>query len=142
MNKVLIIEDEVKTAEPVKKALEIHDIEADIAINGVEGIRMFHEGDYDLVLLDLNMPHKNGEQVAIEIRDRDPFVDIIVYTAYREFEDIKKLANIGIDGFFNKGPDAELSLLVGMILNKLTPLSEDDVTTLVQSTPDYFFKEL
>lgn len=141
MNKVLIIEDEVATAAPVREALALNSVEADIAKDGAEGIKMFNEREYDLVLLDLKMHGMNGEQVLSEIRKVDPFVDVIVYTNYSEFADIKKLTNIGIQGYINKGPKADLSELLETILEKLAPLSVEDVNKLIKHTPEELFDE-
>ena len=141
MNRVLIIEDEVDTARSVREALEINSVTADIAKDGEEGIRKFKAGDYDLVLLDLRMPKMDGEQVLAEIRKVDPFVDVIVYTNFKEFADIKKLANIGIQGYVNKGPDADLNEVLNLILEKLAPLSEDDIRMLINHTPKALFDD-
>jgi len=139
MNKVLIIEDEVATATPVKEALMLKGVDADIAKNGVDGVEMCAKGEYDLVLLDLKMPGMDGEQALINIRKDDPFVDVIIYTNYSEFTDIKKLTNIGIQGYVNKGPNADLTELLDAILGRLLPLSVDDVSVLISKTPIDFF---
>lgn len=136
MSKVLIIEDEFDTAKPVQEALALESIQADIATDGTKGLAMFIDGDYDLVLLDLKMPGMSGEEVLTAIRREDPFVDIIIYTNYTEFEDIKKLTNIGIDGYINKGPSADLMTLVEEIKKKLAPLSDDMIDYLLDSVPE------
>ena len=53
MSKVLIIEDELSTARPVQEALKINGIDAEIAQNGLQGLEMLKQDNYDLVLLDL-----------------------------------------------------------------------------------------
>lgn len=135
MSKVLIIEDEINTAKPVQEALALESIQADIAADGTEGLEMFSAGDYDLVLLDLKMPGMSGEQVLTAIRKEDPFVDVIIYTNYTEFEDIKKLTNIGIDGYINKGAGADLFELVERIKSKLAPLDDDVIDLLLETVP-------
>ena len=135
MNKVLIIEDEIRTAEPVQTALKFNGISADIAADGQQGIDMFKKTDYDLVLLDLKMPGMSGEDVLKQIREIDPFVDVIIYTNYSEFADIKKLTNIGIDGYINKGPNAELGELVNTIKEKLSPLSDEIALEILKDVP-------
>lgn len=55
MSLVLIIEDEPATAAPVKEALEIEGIRADIAGSGTKGVELFRERAYDLILLDLKL---------------------------------------------------------------------------------------
>ena len=136
MSKILIIEDEINTAAPVKVALELEGINADIAKDGKEGLSLFMNNDYDLILLDLKMPGLSGEEVLTEIRKIDPFIDVIIYTNYSDFSDIKKLTNIGIEGYINKGPNAELTELLEMIKNKLAPLDEFVVGKLIDSLPE------
>ena len=82
------------------------------------------------------MPGISGDEVLSEIRKQDPFVDVIIYTNYTDFADIKKLTNIGIDGYINKGPKADLSELVAAIKEKLAPLSEDTITALLKDVPN------
>ena len=136
MSKILIIEDEIDTAVPVKVALELEGINADIAKNGAEGLALFRHNEYDLILLDLRMPGISGEEVLTEIRKIDPFVDVIIYTNYSDFSDIKRLTNIGIEGYVNKGPNAELTELIEMIKSKLTPLDEFTTRKLLDSLPE------
>ena len=136
MNRVLIIEDENFTAQAVKDALALDDISADIASDGKDGLEKFTSNSYDLILLDLKMPGLSGDEVLSEIRKQDPFIDVIIYTNYTDFADIKKLTNIGIDGYINKGPKSALSELVAVIKEKLAPLSEDTITTLLKDVPN------
>ena len=136
MNRVLIIEDEIFTAEAVKEALALDGISAEIASDGDTGLEKFRSNTYDLVLLDLKMPGLSGDEVLSEIRKQDPFIDVIIYTNYSDFADIKKLANIGIDGYINKGPKADLSELVAAIKEKFAPLNEDTITALLKDVPN------
>lgn len=136
MNRVLIIEDETITAESVKEALALDDISADIAVDGKSGLEKFNTNNYDLILLDLKMPGLSGEEVLSEIRKQDPFVDVIIYTNYKDFADIKKLTNIGIEGYINKGPKSELSELVDAVREKLAPLNDEVITALLKDIPD------
>ena len=131
MYKILIVEDEKGTSVPVKEALELHGYEADIAEDGAAGVEMFKADVYDLVLLDLKMPEMTGEEVLKKLRQMDPYGYVIIYTNYGEFEEIKELANIGIDGYINKGPAAELQELIDKIKEKLDPLDEEGVKKLI-----------
>lgn len=141
MNRVLIIEDEFDTALPVKEGLALENVEADIAKDGEEGLKMFEASNYDLVLLDLKMPGLDGEKVLTEIRKLDPFVDVIIYTNYSEFADIKRLTNIGIQGYINKGPEANLPELIESIMSKIAPMNEEDIAKLIKVTPNDMFDE-
>lgn len=136
MNRVLIIEDETATAEAVKEALALDDISADIASDGESGLEKLISNNYDLILLDLKMPGLSGDEVLSEIRKQDPFIDVIIYTNYTEFADIKKLANIGIDGYINKGPKADLEELISAIKEKIAPLNDETISALLKDVPN------
>ena len=136
MNRVLIIEDETATAEAVKEALALDDISADIASDGESGLKKLSSNNYDLILLDLKMPGLSGDEVLSEIRKQDPFIDVIIYTNYSEFADIKKLANIGIDGYINKGPKADLAELISAIKEKIAPLNDETISALLKDIPN------
>ena len=133
MNKVLVIEDEMMTAKNVKAAFELNGIETETAENGEEGLRLVKEKDYDLILLDLKMPKMSGEEVLKEIRKIRPYVFVVIYTNFSDFIDIEALANIGIDGYVNKGPDADLQELVNIVKDKLEPFSIENVRTIIDN---------
>ena len=131
MNKILIIEDENLTAKSVKEALEINGMKANVAVDGIEGLELLRQEEYDLVLLDLKLPKLSGVEVLKEIRKVRPYIFVIVYTNFSIFADIKTLTNIGIDGYVNKGADANLQELVDMIKGKLEPFSVTDIKTII-----------
>ena len=135
MSRILIIEDELSTARPVQEALKINGIDAEIAQNGLQGLEMLKQDNYDLVLLDLKMPGLSGEEVLKEIRKADPFIDVVIYTNYSEFSDLKKLTNIGIDGYINKGATADLKELINTIKQKLAPLDSEIIAKMMQDVP-------
>lgn len=136
MFRLLVVEDDRDTAALVKAGLETEDMQVEIAYDGQDGLEKFKEGEYDLVLLDLQMPKMTGEELLKAIRKENPYIDIIVYTNYEKFADIKKLVNLGINGYVNKGPDADLNELIGMIKSKLEPLDEEDMICLVENTDE------
>lgn len=136
MNRILIIEDEFETANAVKEALELDDISADIALDGVQGLEKFRKENYDLILLDLRMPGLSGEEVLSAIRKENPFVDVIIYTNYSDFADAKKLVNIGIEGYINKGPSADLNELLDAIKKRLAPFSDEIISELLKDVPN------
>ena len=135
MSLVLIIEDEPATAAPVKEALEMDGIQADIAGSGSEGLELFRKKEYDLILLDLKLPGLSGEEVLSTIRKENPFITVIVYTNYSDFADIKRLTNIGIDGYINKGPEADLGELIEAIEKKLAPMDDQTIDLLFKEFP-------
>ncbi len=134
MYKILLVEDDEETAGLVKRGLELEDMIVDVAIDGQDGFEHFQKNEYDLVLLDLEMPRMNGEELVIKIRNINPYIDIIVYTNYSQFADIKKLVNLGINGYVNKGSEADLRQLISFIKSKLEPINEDEMKILSNGT--------
>ena len=134
MYKILLVEDDEETAGLVKRGLELEDMIVDVAIDGQDGFEHFQKNEYDLVLLDLEMPRMNGEELVIKIRNINPYIDIIVYTNYSQFADIKKLVNLGINGYVNKGSEADLRQLIRFIKSKLEPINEDEMKILINGT--------
>ena len=70
MLKILMVEDDNSVAEMMKMFFSKEQWEVDIAKDGVEAVEMFkaHPDSYDIVTLDLNLPKKDGMEVAKEIR--------------------------------------------------------------------------
>lgn len=134
MYKILLVEDDKETADFVKQAFEIEDISVDVAYDGQAGYEQYFKEEYDLILLDLQMPKMSGEELLVKIRNINPYIDIIVYTNYAEFGNIKKLVNLGINGYVNKGPGADLGELVTMVKSKLEPMDENSMKVLLNDT--------
>ena len=88
-----------------------------------------------MCIRDRKLPGLTGEEVLSAIRKEDPFITVIVYTNYSNFADIKKLTNIGIDGYINKGPGADLDELVTAIEDKLGPIDENSMDALFKELP-------
>src|SRR5947209_18431308 len=68
--RILIVEDEPKTAAYAKKGLTEHGFVVDIAANGVDGRHLALTSEYDLVILDVMLPGADGWTVLREIRDK------------------------------------------------------------------------
>ena len=68
--RALVIEDERKLAFYIKKGLEEHHFAVDVAYNGEEGVCYADENEYDVVVLDLLLPKKDGMAVLRELREK------------------------------------------------------------------------
>ena len=99
--KILIVEDEKAIAEVEKAYMLREGYEADIASDGIEALRMFNEGAYDLVILDLMLPGMRGESVCREIR-RSSSVPIIMVTAKSGEDDVIAGLDAGADDYIIK----------------------------------------
>lgn len=79
--KILIVEDELKVANFVKRGLEENDFEADIAYDGLIGLKMTQQNDYQVILIDINIPIINGFELCKEIRKTNNRIPILMLTA-------------------------------------------------------------
>ena len=87
MTKILIVEDEKAIADVEKAYITREGYEAETASDGLEALRMFNEGSYDLVVLDLMLPGMKGERVCEEIR-AESSVPILMVTAKSGEDDV------------------------------------------------------
>ncbi len=101
MTKILIVEDEKAIAEVEKAYVLREGYEADIASDGAEALRMFNEGNYDLVLLDLMLPGIKGERVCEKIRAVSS-APIIMITAKSGEDDVIAGLDAGADDYIIK----------------------------------------
>ncbi|PHV22842.1 hypothetical protein CSQ92_07380 [Janthinobacterium sp. BJB446] len=140
-NLVLLVEDELKTAEMLSKALEMEGISVTAVTSGRDALEVMAKGKFDLIILDLKLPEMSGDEVLEHIRRIDEYVDVIVYTNYQDPPVMKKLINLGVDGFISKGGAADLWETVDKVKARLDPFSEEERKALVQSLPKGTFYE-
>lgn len=74
MGKVLIIEDDMGIYELERDYLEIEGFEVDIETNGIDGLNRALNNEYDLILLDIMIPKKDGFSVCRDIRKKKKFL--------------------------------------------------------------------
>src|SRR5581483_10906589 len=104
---VLVIDDEAEVRESLQTLLELEGYDVDTAANGTEGISRLEERPFDLVLLDLALPDRNGIELLPEIRSLDPQISVIMITAYGTVEDAVRAMQSGAANFLQKPWDNE-----------------------------------
>jgi DNA-binding response OmpR family regulator len=138
MSRILVVEDESHIAEGLRFNLEAEGHSVEIAGNGEDALdRMLVKNQsYDLVLLDVMLPGKDGFSVAHELRHRQNFAPILMLTARGRPEDILKGFESGADDYLPK--PFNLDILVARIggllrrknwlqaANEATPVAEDE----------------
>ncbi len=100
--KILVIEDEAKVANFLKKGLQQSGYEIDIAADGEEGYDKIRNDNYDLILLDLMLPKMSGFDLIPLIRKSKPAIPIIAVTARSSVEDRVQGLNLGCDDYLIK----------------------------------------
>jgi len=109
--KLLIAEDDPNLGQILKEYLEIKGFDADLARDGEEGSRMFRDNSYDLCVLDIMMPKKDGFTLAKEILKSANPVPFIFLTAKSLKEDTIQGLKIGADDYITKPFSMEEFLL-------------------------------
>jgi DNA-binding response OmpR family regulator len=100
--KLLLVEDDAKLAATVRRGLEAVGFGVDVADDGLDGLWMASEGDYDVVVLDILLPGLNGFAVCRELRRRDDWVPILMLTAKAGELDEAEAIDIGADDYLTK----------------------------------------
>lgn len=100
--KLLIVEDEKKIANTLKKGLTENGYHVDIAFDGLIGKRLFDSNEYDLIILDINLPGMNGFELCKAIRNSNQQIPIIMLTAMNTTEDKIEGFDTGTDDYMIK----------------------------------------
>ena len=100
--KVLVVEDDRKVAGFIEQGLREEGYVVDVAADGEEATMLAHVYDYDVVLLDIVLPKKNGFQVASELRREGRNVPILMLTSRESVEDVVRGLDAGADDYLPK----------------------------------------
>lgn len=111
MPRILLVEDEKNFGLVLRDYLRMHDLEVDWVENGEDGLKQFKEVKYDLCVLDIMMPKKDGFTLGKEIRAMNGQVPLLYLTARGMKEDMLKAYKNGADDYVLKPCDSELLLL-------------------------------
>ena len=104
---VLIIDDEAEIRESLQTLLELEGFAVETATTGEEGLQRMGEQPFDLILLDLTLPGRNGMEILAEIRAHDALLPVIMITAYGTVENAVRAIQAGAVNFVQKPWDNE-----------------------------------
>jgi two-component system OmpR family response regulator len=100
--RVLVVEDEKKVAAAVKRGLQAEGYAVDVALDGIDGLWMATEHDYDVIVLDIMLPGKNGYDVCAALREAGNWTPVLMLTAKEgEFDEAEAL-DTGADDYLTK----------------------------------------
>jgi len=108
--KILLVEDDPNFGTVLKDYLALNDYNVTHAKDGIEGLIMYKNNDYDMCILDVMMPRKDGFTLANDIRSNDKEIPIIFLTAKTMKDDVLKGYQVGADDYLNKPFDSEVLL--------------------------------
>ena len=100
--KILVVEDEKKVAGFIKRGLEEEGYSVEIAYDGDEGLKMGSDDSYELILLDLMLPQKDGLEVLRELRQLGIRTPVLCLTAKDKVDDIVSGLDSGSDDYLTK----------------------------------------
>jgi two-component system copper resistance phosphate regulon response regulator CusR len=118
--KILLVEDERKIAETLRKGLSEQHYDVDIAYDGLAGKQLFDSSSYDLAILDINLPLMNGYELSRHIRAHNEQILVIMLTAMNTTEDKIEGFEAGADDYIVKPFDfQELLVRIRALLKRL-----------------------
>jgi DNA-binding response OmpR family regulator len=100
--KILVVEDDRKVAGFIEQGLKEENYVVDVARDGDEATMLAHVNDYDVVLLDVVLPKKNGFQIAAELRREGRNTPILMLTSRDAPEDVVRGLDAGADDYLSK----------------------------------------
>ncbi|MDV7188113.1 response regulator transcription factor [Lutibacter sp. TH_r2] len=128
--RILLVEDDPNFGTVLKDYLMLNDYNVTHAKDGLEGLIMFKNDDFDLCILDVMMPRKDGFSLAEDIRATNAEIPIIFLTAKTMKEDVLRGYQVGADDYLNKPFDSEVLLykIKAILQRKETEKSEEEDT--------------
>jgi two-component system OmpR family response regulator len=100
--RILVVEDDAKVASFLVRALEEEGHAVDAVADGESGANMGHLNEYDLILLDVQLPRRDGLQVAAELRRNGVVTPILMLTSRDTTQDVVRGLNAGADDYLTK----------------------------------------
>ena len=100
--RVLVVEDEQRLAQTIRRGLEREGFAIDVALDGEEGLWLAKEQPYDAVVLDIMLPGRNGYEVCAELRQAGVWTPILMLTAKQGDLDHAEALDTGADDFLTK----------------------------------------
>lgn len=119
MKKILIVEDDRRIAQNICRGLQEEGYETEVVYDGFNGRQLALQQDFDLVLLDINLPGINGFEICRSLRTEKPLLPIIMLTALGEIEDKVEGLQLGADDYLVKPFDfRELNARIATCLRR------------------------
>ncbi len=136
--KVLLAEDEETLAMIVKESLETRNFEISIAYNGIEASELYLKNDFDVLVLDIMMPEKDGLTLAKEIRKTNKNIPIIFLTAKSQVQDVVEGFQSGANDYLKKPFSMEeLIVRIQALVGRVHSIKESKIETVGKYTFNY-----
>lgn len=135
VKRILLIEDESSVVSFIKKGLSEEGYEVTVALDGNQGVQLALNHEFDVIILDIMLPGKNGLEICTEIRTHNKKVAILFLTALGTAENVVLGLETGADDYLVK-PFKFIELLarVKTLLRRTEPVQQ----TIQSPEPQYF----
>ncbi|MCZ7529683.1 MAG: response regulator transcription factor [Acidimicrobiia bacterium] len=100
--RILVVEDEKKVAAAVRRGMEAEGFAVDVTLDGVDGLWMATEHEYDAIVLDIMLPGKNGYEVCAALREAGDWTPVLMLTAKDGELDEAEALDTGADDYLTK----------------------------------------
>ncbi len=100
--KILLVEDEPQLASFIRKGIQAEGYEIEVAYDGRTGLSMGRSNVYDVIIMDINLPHINGFELCKLIRSENDLVPILILTALDSLTDKSEGFEVGADDYLVK----------------------------------------
>jgi len=118
--RILLVEDERKIADSLKKGLSENQYSVEVAYDGLVGKKLFDSQPFDLAILDINLPGMNGYELCKEIRNHNQQIPVMMLTALNAIDDKIEGFDAGADDYVIKPFDfKELLVRIRALLKRL-----------------------
>ena len=134
--RILVAEDEIDLAEALKMMLEMQKYSVEVVHDGADALFYAESTPYDLILLDVMMPKKDGFSLAEDVKKINKNMPIIFLTAKNLREDILRGYQLGADDYITKPFDTEL------LLYKIKAILQRSVTVETEEQEYFRFSNI
>jgi len=141
-DKILLVEDDLNFGAVLKSYLEINDYEVVLVNDGLRAVPAFRNGSFDICILDVMLPNKDGFSIAIDIRKIDEGIPLIFLTAKSLKEDVLRGFEVGADDYLTKPFDSEVLLHKLKAILRRNKENYDDIPNLIEIGPYIFDHQL
>lgn len=129
--RILLVEDDVNFGNLLRDTMAFNDYEVVLERDGVQGLRAYKQGEYDLCIFDIMMPKKDGLTLATEVKEIDNGQPLIFLTAKGQKEDIIAGYSAGADDYLVKPFDTDVLLYkIQAIIGRKSTDTEEEVDEL------------
>ena len=100
--RLLIIEDEKKLCDTIAKSLHASGYETDVCYDGNEALEMVYSEEYDLIVLDLTLPGKDGMEILRQLREHNEETRVLILSARSQIADKVRGLDAGANDYMEK----------------------------------------